>query len=206
MPENRLNQFDDNRYINRTFLAKWETEPEFMDMLYNKYHLVIWRHPDFGNLNGYVGIKRIHPYFGRGMHHKSIQALEAHGGITFASKAVGSGFKKGFWYFGFDTAHAWDFMPLMQKHLAELPKEASELMEEMNGMFKELLGENSFQSINKKENYKDINYVAEQVQGLYQQLLKAQSLHPNYKLNHKREYRQAHKEKVRMKRKFNYQS
>jgi len=75
-----------------------------------------------GSLNGYVGVGKGHPLFGTDYYscivctkkhcykpsHKSPESIfDVHGGLTY------SGFWNGFdtWWFGFDTAHAGDFVP-----------------------------------------------------------------------------------------------
>jgi hypothetical protein len=70
-----------------------------------------------GALCGYVGVPPGHPA------HKNVltmpvEALEAHGGINYASKCSGPvchlpapGEADEVWWLGFDCAHAWDYSP-----------------------------------------------------------------------------------------------
>jgi hypothetical protein len=84
-----------------------------------------------GALNGYVAINRTHPWFGRGYddhlplrcpkieteggscyEHSPSYLVGVHGGLTYAGEGV-EGSSKGddLWWFGFDCAHAGDFIP-----------------------------------------------------------------------------------------------
>jgi hypothetical protein len=56
----------------------------------------------FGHLNGYVGVPRDHPDWGK----LDDTNLEVHGGITY------TGEQDGLWWFGFDTSHItdWDYV------------------------------------------------------------------------------------------------
>src|SRR5690349_6993575 len=82
-----------------------------------------------GNLNGYVAVPESRPWHGVGYsEHLAIECAEdadpngycwehspeamvsVHGGITYAGTASFLGVESG-WWFGFDTAHADDFIP-----------------------------------------------------------------------------------------------
>lgn len=193
---NRLNGdgMDPNN-IGRTLKEKWEQEPDFVELRYGQYHLVIYRHPHLGQLNGYVGVKRNHPYFGRGMNSKQVSRLMVHGGITFAGKRVGDGFRKGYWYFGFDTAHAFDFAPLFEKMKDELIESGNPVFKELNDLMQ--FFSNSLNMSMGKENYKNIDYVSNEVMNLYIQLKEVENRNPNYQHNFVREYKRLRREKLR---------
>lgn len=139
-------------------LEKIASEGNYVGEMEGMYHLVIWRHPVFGTLNGYIGVKRRHPLY-RNM---SIN-LSVHGGVTFTGKLNEEGFKKKFWYIGFDTAHSWDYVPILNDGLSS--------------------------------HYRDLGYVKQEVQKLLDQIKELED--PSYKPNYQREYKQAHKEKIR---------
>lgn len=152
--------------LREIFQEKWEQEPDFVDLLFGEYHFVIYRHPYLRHLNGYVGITKNHPYYGKDMYSKEISELKVHGGITFSNKRICEGFKESFWYFGFDTAHIFDYIPYFQK----LENDPS--FKKLNNIIKMLsIGQ---EEIMIEENYKDIQYVLCQVIELYEQLRQAQ--------------------------------
>jgi hypothetical protein len=121
----------------------WMSEPHQVHWVdpYSNYDCVVKRHPRFGNLNGYVGVNNLH--WLHGVEYTEIDRYEpieedpyahlqiyVHGGlthtggmppygeplITFPNRAS----VDTLWWFGFDTAHAGDFMPGMQAMLDSL--------------------------------------------------------------------------------------
>lgn len=84
---------------------------------------VIWRHPDFGHLNGYVGVPKDSRLSGKkycfysesenGLSklEQAINNISVHGGLTFAGKLNKT--NDDLWYFGFDTGHFDDLSPFM---------------------------------------------------------------------------------------------
>lgn len=195
---NRLNGYgSDPGNIGRVLKEKWEQEPDFVDLRFENYHLVIYRHPELGHLNGYVGIKRNHPYFGRGMNSKQVKRLMVHGGITFAEERVGEGFRKGFWYLGFDTAHAFDYAPLFEKMKNELIGLGDPVFKKLNDLMN--FFSSSLNMSMGKENYKDIDYVSNEVMNLYLQLKEVENRNPKYQHNFVREYKRLRREKLRAK-------
>lgn len=196
---NRIESFDDNQdEIKSRILEKWETEPEYVDIHVGRYHLVIWRHPEFGQLNGYVGVKRGHPCYGKDTSNTMIYSLSVHWGITFADERVGGGFKKGFWYFGFDTAHAFDYAPLLQKTMKEMEDMDHPFIKQLNELMKPI--SNLIPITPTKNFYKDIQFVSDEVQSLHSQLSNIQKKNPNFKHSHRKEYKEKHKQKLRARR------
>jgi len=61
----------------------------------------ILRHPKFLNLNGYIYLPPIHPWYKK--HYDDID-VEVHGGLTYSNIDNESGY----WCIGFDTNHAGD--------------------------------------------------------------------------------------------------
>ncbi|WCF11508.1 hypothetical protein NDS46_31620 (plasmid) [Paenibacillus thiaminolyticus] len=190
MTGNRVNNFnyneENNGFVIRTFKEKWETEPEFLDLKMKGYHLVIWRHEGLGQLNGYVGVKRTHPYFGKGMYERQICNLNVHGGITFAGKNINRGFKKGFWYFGFDTAHVFDYAPFADLALGHVSASDDPLVQQISRILEKI---ETLPTTKTKEMYKDIEFVTKETSSLYAQLEEAAQRQPNYKHNFAKEYR-----------------
>ncbi|MDH6674261.1 hypothetical protein M2277_004953 [Paenibacillus sp. LBL] len=123
-------------------------------------HGLIVRSPDFGNLNGYVGVPRGNVFHGKEIPYlltgsQSLYFLNVHGGVTFS----GSGgehrqlnhfklMKPDLWYIGFDTAHANDLTPRVYQDLKEMGRDPS------------FMG-----------TYKDIDYVERQVRRLATQII-----------------------------------
>lgn len=97
-----------------------------------------------GQLNGYVRIPREHKFYQKGYDDIPI---ECHGGLTFAGDLENDGD----WYIGFDTAHAFDYMPFLQM----------------------VMGRNRDLSIlDIEQQYKDITYVRNECKKIIDQLLR----------------------------------
>jgi hypothetical protein len=66
-----------------------------------------------GFLNGYVAVPRGHPLFGKDYDDPVVSRFQVHGGITFAGYLAGYMLsdKDDLWWFGFDGAHAGDYVP-----------------------------------------------------------------------------------------------
>jgi hypothetical protein len=162
---------------------QWDNEPEFVDVEGNGYHLVVLR-SHMGNLNGYVGVNRQHPWFGKHYDDRSLWGIQVHGGLTFCGKAFRQGMKGKYWYFGFDTAHAFDLVPELEaiKKRHDIPS-----FDDLFGMFEQKIA------------YRDINYVSKEVNDLFLQLKEVKDKNPNYKFNHKREYKRLGKIKKKKK-------
>jgi len=66
---------------------------------------------------GYVGIPRLHPYYGMKIGELNKNNLTIHGGISYASHILDGGFFertfKWRWWIGFDCGHSWDVIPAM---------------------------------------------------------------------------------------------
>ncbi|HDX9663255.1 TPA: hypothetical protein ROX91_001954 [Bacillus cereus] len=142
------------------------------EIKHDGYHLVIYRHPELGTLNGYVGVNRSHPWFGLHYDSSKVYDIMVHGGLTFSGK----NFKKKYWYFGFDTAHCMDIVPSIHRMMKEAGLESSFLFE--------------------GQTLKDVNYVEKEIEGLLEQLQEAKAKRPDYKYNHVREYKRLRKIKI----------
>ena len=90
----------------------WEDEPDNAEWIQEPsgYKCRIKRNPITGTLCGYVGIPEGHRFWGNNYHgeNEEVDAIsdDVHGGLTYSDKG-----DDGWWYFGFDTAHANDFAP-----------------------------------------------------------------------------------------------
>lgn len=99
----------------------WEDEPDHAEWTQEPsgYKCRIKRNPITGTLCGYVGIPKGHRFWGIGYEesHVELSEIEAdvHGGLTYSAEG-----DDGYWYFGFDTAHADDFAPKIVEHLLEV--------------------------------------------------------------------------------------
>lgn len=84
----------------------------------------IVRNETTGTLCGYVGVPKENRFWGMDYDEDDRDLIaisrEVHGGLTFAS-----GEKDGWWYFGFDTAHADDFAPKTVEMLLDLRGEVT---------------------------------------------------------------------------------
>jgi hypothetical protein len=67
------------------------------------------RNPDLGVWSGYVGVPPRHPLFRTDREEERVQGLAVHGGVNFGGHWKGD--DKGLWWFGFDCAHAMDYLP-----------------------------------------------------------------------------------------------
>lgn len=164
--------------IHEKIESKYLKEPVFELFLHNNLLCCIMRMPWSGNYNGYVAVESGHPLHGKNYDDKvclakgpefngnyigllcasanddhqlniySIDvALKVHGGITYSQKGLSGIDDNVFpdrWWFGFDTSHAGDLKPLQ--------------------------GEIDMRYSSMDVEYRDFEYVKEQVKGLAEQL------------------------------------
>ena len=95
----------------------WENEPDRAEWVHdNGLKCRINRNPITGTLCGYVGVPTSNKFYGADYTDEKLSFLnEVHGGVTHSQKG-----DDGYWYFGFDTAHADDFCPKIVEHLIEV--------------------------------------------------------------------------------------
>lgn len=86
----------------------WEHEPDREEWVHELtgYKCVVWRHPTFGSLNGYVAIPKKHKAWGESYDDVLLE-VGVHGGLTYSAEDKDTGE----WVFGFDCNHAEDFSP-----------------------------------------------------------------------------------------------
>ena len=106
----------------------WENEPDHAEWTNdNGYKCRIVRNHITGTLCGYVGVPRTHALWDADYDSHVFQDIEIHGGLTYSGKG-----DDGYWYFGFDTAHADDFLPKIVEHLIEAGKKDFKFYDCMN--------------------------------------------------------------------------
>ena len=137
--------------------GKWQTEPDMVTWTAdNGMPCMISRNP-MGNLCGYVGVgKRISgQLFGIGYEDELVTQIVVHGGLTFAGQLEDKDKQQSeyIWWFGFDCAHAYDFVPAIYAMPINTPE------------IKALLARDA--------TYRDIEYVASEVNSLAFQLMVA---------------------------------
>lgn len=106
----------------------WEDEPDHAEWIQEPsgYKCRITRNKTTGTLCGYVGIPKEHRFWGISYEESHVELSEievdVHGGLTYSAEG-----DDGWWYFGFDTAHAEDFTPAIVELLIGLGREADDL-------------------------------------------------------------------------------
>ncbi len=95
-------------------MTEWLDEPDRDEFEHARLKCLILRHPELGHLNGYVAVPKGHPCYGKHYDHipyDDLFPVEVHGGLTFSREGDGDILPKGYWWLGFDCAHAWDLVP-----------------------------------------------------------------------------------------------
>jgi len=117
---------------------RWETEPDLVVFYHRGFKCIIFRHPHFGNLNGYLGVPKGHPWHRK--NHDHVEGASVHGGLTYSAGCASGKYPSGppracfdthkrrpgdreadtdehkskacdNWFLGFDTCHAGDHSP-----------------------------------------------------------------------------------------------
>lgn len=142
----------------------WQDEPDeltWRDKRTN-LHCAIRRSDVSGSLCGYVAVSRHHPLWAK--HYDEIDTdIRVHGGLTFSRPGTLIGSRAPMrWWYGFDTAHAWDYSPHMRALTRSL--DARHLGVEIEGLaeIEDRLALN--------EVYRDLAYVTSEVESLARQL------------------------------------
>lgn len=104
-------KFPKGIWLNEPDLCSWE----------NKYPCLIFRDMDIGIWKGFVGIDGYHHFYGKSINeiinisNGMDLCLSVYGGLTMSGK-LPSKYKhlnKNFWWFGFETSHGGDLMPMI---------------------------------------------------------------------------------------------
>ena len=101
-------------------MSEWLDEPNRDEFEHAGLKCLILRHTELGHLNGYVAAPRGHPCYGKDyerMPYDDLSPVEVHGGLTFSKEGDGDQRPEGYWWFGFDCAHAGDLVPLISRLL-----------------------------------------------------------------------------------------
>ena len=92
------------------------------------------------SLVAYVGVPEDHPLAGR---HYDDMPLDCHGGLTFADKGGHSIWPKGWYWYGWDYAHAGDFLSFLpnssdrQWTVEDVEAEARQVMKQIEALLAE---------------------------------------------------------------------
>lgn len=142
----------------------WQSEPDREDFRAHGLPCFVQRGP-LGFWCGYVGVQPGHPMYGKGVGEDETEALEAHGGITYAAACAGHvchvpepGEPDTVWWFGFDCGHAFDLTPSFMKTMAGM-KGLSDIAVELGAKIGFFGG-----------TYRDLSYVRAQAESLAAQL------------------------------------
>lgn len=178
----------------------WEKEPNRVELEILEYPCLIIRHEQLKHLCGYVAVQENHPLFGK--HYENIN-INVHGGLTYSDEGNEEIYKDKFfykpkydkksnklWWFGFDCAHAYDYVPGMYEQILNyyIQQEKIELFDCIEGQdyTKEQLEEfvkekykYHLQLFEPNENkpYRDIHYVKKELIRLVQQLNELSNKH-----------------------------
>lgn len=97
----------------------WVAEPDRVEF-YAHGLPCLMRRIVLGSWCGYVAVPQGHPLHGAGHNDERLNDIYAHGGITYAEACSGElchqakpGESEDVWWFGFDCAHAGDYVPQM---------------------------------------------------------------------------------------------
>ena len=101
-------------------MTEWLDEPDKAEFEHAGLKCLILRHYELGHLCGYVAVPKGHLCYGKDYDHipyDDLFPVEVHGGLTFSREGDGDTWPKGYWWLGFDCAHAWDCVPYMPLEL-----------------------------------------------------------------------------------------
>ncbi len=104
-------------------MSEWLDEPHRDEFEHAGLKCLILRHHELGHLCGYVAVPKGHLCYGKDYDHipyDDLFPVEVHGGLTFSREGDGDTWPKGYWWLGFDCAHAWDIVPYMEELKANL--------------------------------------------------------------------------------------
>jgi hypothetical protein len=103
----------------------WKEEPDRVDFVHAGYACFLLRNDRMGQWCGYVGVDRVHPFYGKKYDDVDV---EVHGGLTYSDTCKGQlchvpqpGMPDDVWWFGFDAAHCYDLVPGMLARELNVP-------------------------------------------------------------------------------------
>ena len=122
-------------------MSEWLDEPNREEFKHAGNRCLILRHDELGHLCGYIGVQRGHPCYGKEddrIPYDDLFPIEVHGGLTYSKVGDGETWPAGYWWLGFDCAHAWDRVPYMPvelggtyKNFAYVRRETEHLAEQV---------------------------------------------------------------------------
>lgn len=104
-------------------MTEWLDEPNKDEFEHAQLKCLIIRHAELGHLCGYVAVSKGHPCYGKDYDHipyDDLFSVQVHGGLTFSREGDGDRWPEGYWWIGFDCAHAWDLVPYMTSLMSDL--------------------------------------------------------------------------------------
>lgn len=117
----------------------WDDEPDAVlwtmhDVHGHTLHCAVLRHPSFGTLNGYVGVGEAHPAFRASTDWEDEDNFnpDVHGGLTYNNT------RDGIRWFGFDTAHLGDLVPLRVINFGGTYRDLAYVMREVRSLAKQV--------------------------------------------------------------------
>ncbi len=158
----------DNK-LNEKIKPEWEIEPDELHFVDEKtgYKCVIWRHPELGNLNGYVILPKDtklyklykesdeYWFYNSPILVNNIKVhgdIKVHGGLTYSGDCLP--YLKGEFALGFDCGHGFDLIPYLDygrsssdlsnatyKNIEYVKKECSKLASQLYELNEEIMSE-----------------------------------------------------------------
>lgn len=148
----------------------WQLEPDAVLWTDEKTGLecAILRHPEHGQLNGYVALPVGHALWGLNYDAADTQGdLDVHGGLTFSAPTLGIEHEPErpgpAWWIGFDCGHHMDVHPGMEARMREIGMPTMDEYMERMGVSNEMA--EMFRPF-----YKPIHYVKAETESLAAQL------------------------------------
>lgn len=143
----------------------WLDEPDRERFEHAGLPCLLRRNEHLGHWCGYVAVPPGHPLHGQEAMSDAAEKLSAHGGVTYAAECFGDeshgichvpkpGEPDNVWWLGFDCGHCFDLSPFSNQ---------------ANKLYG-LLGLPKIERMYRQEEYRDIDYVREEVRGLAEQL------------------------------------
>jgi len=124
--------------------------------------------PSLDTWNGYVGLPLGHPL--HGVEEDGLYDLaDVHGGITWVNCHLPTMQPDGYWWLGFDTAHAGDLVPGMDMLPDDVKERISKMARELVAALFDMNPED-LDDTPMEEEYRDAEYVAAEVSYLASQL------------------------------------
>lgn len=168
----------------RDIEGEWNHEQDLNEYTANGLHIIVLRSEHLGTLNGYVGVNIFNPLYGLNCEHPKLNRVHAHGGLTYSG--IGRNmwnpvFKDNYWYFGFDTNHAWDLVPQLSATKIQIPE-----LKGADGILTKMMSMNT---------YKNFDYVSDEVDRLAERIKIVSKVGSNHRVNHKRVYRKLRQNK-----------